>query len=405
MGKKTHRFRVHEARRISHPTHKEIEKYWFTVPAREYPAGISTGANARDPVGLNRRVYRDVKDSLEGQTAPLGIFDLMNKGITILADQVRLVDKDKGVYDVVVDDELGIVDGAHTAKIIEESQNDGEIPVEQHVEVYIRTGLPDKYVAEIAKGLNTGMQVKPQSIYTIGGVFDWLQHEIAGKPFARLISWRESDEGEYDVRDLISVLELFNVVDFPNNEARHPVTAYEKWSVPLEKFAKDFQEHPGRELKNSKYYRLRPLLLGALHLHDRIRHDFRKLHNAQGGQAGKLKIIEEASARRGDFEFPFSNSQPSKYRLTKGALYPIMAAFRNCVDVDNNGEAHWKGGFPAVLEVWDEAGPELVAETMQAIKDHGSNPDVIGKNRGVWSNMHKTLELRMLRRELKKKRA
>jgi hypothetical protein len=42
---------------------------------------------------------------------------------------------------------------------------------------------------------------------------------------------------------------------------------------------------------------------------------------------------------------------------------------------------------------------------MQAIKDHGSNPDAIGKNRGVWSNMHKTLELRMLRRELKKRRA
>jgi hypothetical protein len=120
MGKKTHRFGVFEARRITHPTQRDIEKYWFTVPAREFPAGISTGANARDPVGLNRRIYRDVKESLKGNTAPLGIFDLMNKGITILADQVRLIDKDKGLYDVVIDDELGIVDGAHTAKIIEE---------------------------------------------------------------------------------------------------------------------------------------------------------------------------------------------------------------------------------------------------------------------------------------------
>ena len=405
MGKKTHRFRVHEARRISHPTHKEIEKYWFTVPARDFPAGISTGANARDPVGLNRRVYRDVKESLQGQSSPLGIFDLMNKGITILADDVRMVDKDKGLFDVVIDDELGIVDGAHTAKIIEESQNDDQIPPEQHVEVYIRTALPDKYVSEIAKGLNTGMQVKPQSIYTIGGVFDWLQQEIAGQPFAELISWRESDEGEYDVRDLISVLELFNVFDFPNNEARHPVTAYEKWSEPLETFAKDFQEHPGRKVRESKYHKLRPLLLGALHLHDVIRHDFRQIHNAQGGQAGKLKIIEEASARRGQFDFPFSGSSPSKYRLTKGALYPILAAFRNCVEIDKAGNARWIDGVQSVIDIWQEAGSELVAETMQAVKDHGSNPDVIGKNRGVWSNMHKTLELRMLRRELKKKRA
>lgn len=402
MSKKTHRFRVHEARRISHPTHQEIEKYWFTVPAREFPAGISAGANAREPVGLNRRVYRDVKESLKGNSAPLGIFDLMNKGITILADQVRLVDKEKGLYDVVIDDELGIVDGAHTAKLIEEGQNEDVIPEEQHVEVYIRTGLPPKFVSEIAKGLNTGIQVRPQSIYAIDGVFDWLQKEIAGKPFANLISWSESDDGDYDVRDLIGMLELLNVIDFPNNESRHPVSAYEKWSIPLEKFAQDYKAHTSN-LKASKYYRLRPLLIEALRLHDTIQHDFREVHNDAGGQAGKLKIIEEASARKKEFEFPFAGLPASKYRLTKGALYPIIAAFRNCVELDQNGQARWIDGFDATMGTWKEARKELVAEMIQATKDHGTNPDVIGKSRAVWSTLHKTLELRMLRRELKKR--
>ena len=403
MGKKTHRFVVHDARRTSHPTHSDVEKYWFTVPADRFPIGISAGANAREPVGLNRRVYLDVKESLKGLDAPLGLFDLMNKGVTILADQVKLVDKEKGLYDVVIDDELGIVDGAHTAKIIEECQSEGIIPAEQHVEVYIRTGLATKFVSEIAKGLNTGIQVKSQSIYAISGVFDWLQEEVANKPFANLISWRESDDGEYDVRDLIGVLEMFNIFDFPNNENRHPVAAYEKQSIPLEKFAADFQPLQ-RNRKKSKYFRLRPLLIDALRLHDIIRHDFRKIHNENGGQAGKLKIVEEAGTRRKTFDFPFSGSPPSKYRLTKGGLYPILAAFRNCVEQDRDGFARWVDGFETVIEVWNEAGPELVAETMQAIKDHGSNPNAIGKNRGVWSNMHKTLELRMLRRELKKRR-
>jgi AIPR protein len=402
MGKKTHRFVVHEARRITHHAHSEIEKYWFTIPAGAFPAGISTGANARDPIGLNRRVYRDVMESLKGNTAPVGIFDLMNKGITILADQVRLIDKEKKIYDIVVDDDLGIVDGAHTAKLIEEAQADDEIPDEQHVEVYVRTGLPSKFVAEIAKGLNTGIQVRPQSIYAIGGVFDWLQKEIASKPYSKLISWSESDDGEYDVRDLIGVLELLNVADFPNGESRHPVAAYEKWSIPLEKFAQDYKEHIGAK-KSSKYYQLRPILTDGLRLHDIIRRDFRELHNRNGGQAGKLKIIEEASARRKEFEFPFAGLQPSKYRLTKGALYPILAAFRNCVKLDRNGEASWIGGFESVLSMWKEAGPELVAEMFQATKDHSHNPDVLGKSRAVWSGLHKTLELRMLRRELKKR--
>jgi hypothetical protein len=406
MSKKTHRFRVHEARRISHPVYTEVEKYWFTVPAREFPAGISAGANAREPVGLNRRVYRDVKESLKGLSAPLGIFDLMNKGITILADDVRLVDKEKGLYDVVIDDDLGIVDGAHTAKLIEEGQNEDAIPEEQHVEVYIRKGLPSKFVAEIAKGLNTGIQVKAQSIYSIDGVFDWLKKEIDGQPYAKLISWSESDEGEHDVRDLIGTLEMFNVFDFPNSENRHPVTAYEKWSVPLEKFAQDYKAHQ-KKLDESNYYRLRPLLKEALVLHDVIRREFRDVHNDKGGQAGKLKIVEEASARKKEFNFPFATTlKPSKYRLTKGALYPILASFRNCVEIDKKtGRARWIDGFDSTLATWNEAKNELVGEIFQATKDHGSNPDVIGKSRAVWSALHKTMENRMLRRELTKKRA
>ena len=177
MGKKTHRFAVHQARRITHPSHPEIDKYWFTMPARDFPAGICA-VRMRAILWAKCRVYRDVRESLKGNNAPIGIFDLMNKGITILASEVRLVDKEKNLYDVVVDNDRGIVDGAHTAKILEEGQVEDVIPPEQHVEVYIRTGLPDSFVSEIAKGLNTGIQVKAQSIYAIDGVFESLKKEI-----------------------------------------------------------------------------------------------------------------------------------------------------------------------------------------------------------------------------------
>ena len=181
------------------------------------------------------------------------------------------------------------------------------------------------------------------------------------------------------------------------------MAAYEKWSVPLEKFAQDYKANE-KNVKASKYHRLRPLLTDALFLHDTIRHDFRGVHNDAGGSAGKLNIVEEASARRGEFEFPFAELPTAKYRLTKGALYPMVAAFRNCVELDKNGEARWIDGFAATLEIWKEASEELVSEMIQATKDHGSNADVIGKSRAVWSALHKTLELRMLRRELKKRR-
>lgn len=402
MGKSVHRFRASEARRTTHPVFSAVEKHWFTVAARDLPNGISTAANARDPVGLNRRVYRDVKESLKGNsTAVLGTFDLMNKGITILATSVKLVDKEKGLYEITIDDdEGGIVDGAHTAKIIWESNDDGTTPSEQHVEVYIRTGIDSSIISDIAKGLNTGIQVAAASIFNIDGVFDWLKQEIAGQSYEDLISWKESDDGEYDVRDLIGILEALNVLDFPNDEDRHPIAAYEKWSLPLEKFGADFNTHR-TNLSASKYYRLRKLLRDGLALYDNIRYDFRPMHNASGGSAGLLKIVEEASARRGEFQFPFASLANSKYRLTKGAAYPILGAFRNFVEIDpSTKDARWRGGFGAVLKAWKEMGPDLVAETAKATKEIGRLPDQLGKSRSHWTTMHMKIQNRVLRAAL-----
>ncbi|MDZ4860932.1 MAG: AIPR family protein [Candidatus Hydrogenedentes bacterium] len=403
MATKSYRIRAFEARRTTHPVFPEIEKYWLTVKANDFPSKISTAANARDPVGLNRHVYRDVRESLLGVSSVPGTFDLMNKGITILAHRVRLLDKSNQTYEVTVDDEVGgIVDGAHTARLIEEAQEDGNVPEEQHVEVFIRTGIEGQLRTDIAKGLNTGMQVAVQSIYNIGGVFDWLKVQVSQQPYADQISWKESDDLDYDVRDLIGVLEAMNVFDYPNDAGKHPVAAYEKWSVPLQKFGEDYGEYKEKGGKGSKYYRLRGLLVDSLTLYDLIRHDFLAMHNKAGGNAGLLKIVEKASAKRGTFDFPFAPElDPKEYRLTKGATYPILGAFRNFVEVDpKTGEARWRGGFGAVRRAWEKLGPNLIAEVFSATKEIGRLPDQIGKSRKVWTDCHRELGFRLLQQQV-----
>lgn len=401
MGKSSHKLRAFQSRRISHPIFPNLDKYWLTVRALDFPPGISTSANARDPKRLNRRVYRDVRESLEGKSSTLGTFDLMNKGITVLATEVRLIDKEQQLFELTVDDENGgIVDGAHTARIIEESNEDGATPPEQYVEVYIRTGIDQKLTTDIARGLNTGIQVAPKSIYNLEGVFDWLKEEIANEPYASLFAWKESDVAEYDVRDLIGVLEVFNVFDFPNDSGKHPISAYEKWSIPLEKFEEDYQANRNK-LSGSKYYRLRNLLKTGLELYDHIRHDFREVHNEEGGRAGKLNIVEEAGRRREAFKFPFARLQSSEYRLTKGAAYPILAAFRNYIEVDpTTGEAKWQGGFKKIVKTWKSVAPDLVSETYNATREIGRMPDQLGKSRRHWDNLHTKLQLRLLRAKL-----
>src|SRR4029079_13734735 len=280
------------------------------------------------------------------------------------------------------------------------SQVDPDLPDEQHVEIQVRTGIDDKLITDIAKGLNTGIQVKAHSLANLAGAYEWMKEEIGDEDYFDQIAWREGDDGEYDVRDLICVLEALNVVDFPNNKPNHPIQAYEKWSAPAAKFAKDYSENSGN-VKKSTYYRLRPLLKGALVLFDTVRHDFRQIHNDQGGSAGHLKILEEAPKTK-EFTFPFAKLCPERYRLTKGALYPIFAAFRNAVEI-KNGRAEWIGGFDSVMELWQDAGSELVNETYNATRDIGHLPDQLGKSRGHWANLHKTLELRLLRQQLSRR--
>lgn len=396
MSKTTHVFRVAEARRFKHPVFEKVEKHYFLVRAIDLPHNVRMDANARDPVGLNRQVYRDVRESLLGRDAVLGAFDLMNKGITIIADAIRRIDDE--TYEVTLNDGQGIVDGGHTYQLICEAQDDPDLPPESHVEVQIRTGVRKDLITDISRGLNTGMQVKSHSIANLDGKFDWIKAELKEEKYYDQISWRESDKGEYDVRDMICILEALNVIDFPNESGQHPIHAYEKWSVPAMKYSKDFDD--AKKLTDSKYYRLGSVLKEALHLYDVIRCDFRSQWNQIGGAAGKLKIMEEAASGK-LFQFPFSDSPPAKYRLTKGALYPIFAAFRNKVELDpKTGRARWKGSFSDVLDLWNYAAPELCRTTKAAIEDHGNHPNVIGKNRGHWANNHKTLELMMLRQEL-----
>jgi hypothetical protein len=404
MGASVHLIRAYQMRKITHPVFPNINKYWLTVAAKDLPAGISTAANARDPSGLNRRVYKDVRSSLDGETAEVGTFDLMNKGITILATDVRLINKEEGLLELVIDaDEGGIVDGAHTAKIIWEANADKTTPDDQYVEVYVRTGVESDLISEIARGLNTGIQVAAQSIYNKAGVFDWIKEITSKEQYANKISWSESDNQDYDVRDLIGVLEVLNVFDFPNdvNSGKHPISAYEKWSIPLNKFASDYDENKDH-LKKSKYYRLRNLLKDGLVLYDLIRHDFREMRNDEGGRAGKMKIVEDASIRRGTFDFPFAGIKGGKYRLTKGATFPILAAFRSYVTINSNtGDAEWLGGFKRVKKVWKDVGPSLVDETYQLTRDGIRSPDQVGKNRKHWGTLYMRLQVQLLQEQLR----
>lgn len=387
MSKHVFRFAAPYARRVPDPAFHQshgIERHLLFVSVRSVPVGIPLDPNARVP-NVRRRIYRDIEQSLLDRDTVPGSFHLKHKGITIIADSVTKENED--LYTISLGENHGIVDGGHTYELITKNLENEELPEKQFVKFEILTGVPAEWIVEIAGGLNTSLQVQPASLDNLAGRFDWIKDEIGNEPYFNSIAWRENESGEFDARDIISILTCFNIELFPNdpnNGDSHPVVAYEKKSKALELF----EENP------ESYEQLRPILKEILVLHDTIRLESQRLYNEAGGKYGNLSFVEAKS--RGEYTFPFI-SETGKYRLMNGALYPMLGAFRWQVEKDpKSGKCRWRGGFRNVLRLWQASAPELLRATVQTSVELGRNPNAIGKSRNHWSNLYTRVALRDL---------
>jgi hypothetical protein len=384
MSTNTFLFPAPYARRVPdpifHDTHN-IERHILFVPVRSVPKGLPLDPNASVP-NVRWRIYREVERSLLDIDVEPGTFHLKHRGITVVA---KSVDKtsEKDSYKVTLSKGHGILDGGHTYELIT-SQADEVLPEVQFVKFEVLTNVPNEWIGALAQGLNTSVQAQPMSLDNLAGRFDWIREELEGEPYLDAIAWREDEEGEFDGRDIVSLLTLFNVELFPNADDTQPVIAYEKKSKALELY----------EQNEDSYRRLRPLLRDVLTLHDTIRCDSGKYWNEVGGKFGKFAFVE--TRKRGDFTFPFTG-KTGKHRLMNGALYPMLGAFRWMIDTDSKfDKPKWRRGFRNVLRRWEASAEELIRMTSLANTELGHNPNAIGKSRNHWANLHARVAMRDL---------
>lgn len=392
MSVDTFHFRPVFARRIPDPNFKNTngaERHLFTMPVKLMPTGISLDPNARNP-NIRKRVYKQVEASLLGQDdSPAGTFHLKNNGITIIADSVKQLGDNE--YDVRMKTGLhGIVDGGHTYKLIVMNRENEDLPDDQYVNVEVRVGIPDQWIPDIAGGLNTSVQVQAMSLDHLVGLFEWLKADLKSQLYYDEIAWSENDKGEFDARDIISLMLLFNVELYPNDKDEHPVAGYEKKSLALKAF-EDSQE---------SFMRMRPILKDVLKFHDIVRIEARKLWNQAGGKAGALAFVEHRNSGKYDFKF---TGEKDDYRLVTGALYPMLASFRWYVEQDPlTFKMRWRGGFSAVLKAWRDVGVELMQATVHTSNELGRNPQSIGKSRNHWANLHaRVVKYDLIRQQIK----
>jgi hypothetical protein len=400
MSKQLHIFRPAIARRLPDPVFKTqfgTERHLFVMNVKDLPLNISGDSNART-ANINRQVYKVVEDSLLNRQdgAYPNSFHLKNKGITIIAESVeQLGDKD---YKVTLDVGHGIVDGGHTYTLICDHINEGDLPDNQYVNVEIRTGIQHEWIKDISGGLNTGVQVQLSSLLNLEGQFEELKSELQKYGFDKSIAWQENESGAINVKDLVSIMQLFDIENFANDSSQHPKTSYSSKESVLKKY----KEH------SKTYSRMKGILKDILTLHDIISSSSGKLWNENGGKkggdsgkAGHLVWMEYRNGDKKPFDFPFLTNTTSQHRLMNSALYPILAAFRWYVKISEEDKItmEWKVPFSEIVDTWNTIGIELLRSTGEMCDDLGKNPNALGKSGALWSSLHNMVKAHELQRQ------
>ncbi|MFA4985518.1 MAG: AIPR family protein [Candidatus Brocadiia bacterium] len=354
-----------------------LEHYSIICRAIELPEEIPDTPNPREQ-NTDRMVYKAVRKSLESEEPT---FHLKNKGITLLASRVDMHESESTAT-IHFGDGDGIVDGGHTYEIIKEARNASVCPSNQWVRVDVLVGVPNGLASHIAGGLNTTIQVQKSSLANLENKFDWIKQALKDEPFT--IAYRENEEGHYDIRDIISLLLLFNVKLYPENGQDYPKETYTSKAKCLEKY-----------LGNMETFEwLLPILKDILRLHDHVHMVSRVRYNEEfEGRAGGMKGVFE-QRKRGKFTFVFTN-QESEYRLWDGALYPILGSMRFLVREGSNGQAEWKlGSFDKVLRFYESVAGDMVKITYDASLSLGRNANALGKSENLWKTLFMCVALK-----------
>ncbi len=384
------------ARRFPDPVYSQAKRYVLFLAVTDVPPDIPREPNPREQ-NIDRGIWKDIRLHLLNKEGIANTFHLKNKGITIVADGLEKAGED--VYRLILDDTQGIVDGGHTYQLIQDSLEDirrhneeEEEPIQQFVKIEVLTGLEPNSIVEVAGGLNTAVQVQKMSLHNLDSGFDWIKEELKEKPYFSQLAFRENEKASYDARDIVAIMELFNIKVFPDGEISHPVRAYMSKAAVLDNFI----EHP------EHYKALKPILQDILVLHDTIRMDAMNLYNALGGKrAGNLAFVE--ARKRGKYQFPFlmnsvGEAPEAEKRLSVAALFPMLAAFRSIVHIDDNGTVMWKtGSFDKVLELWKQVGGNLMLATQDTNEDVGRKANAIGRNKNHWRTLYGIVQTAYLR--------
>lgn len=364
----------------------EKAKYVCYAKAKTIPPELKEwmGTNPREQK-MTTNVAKNIIDSLKENKN----FHELNRGVVLSVKKVTYDNKTGKVQIQLEDPEVhGNIDGGHTLRAIFELNKDQLIEEERYVFLEIFTGIDSP--VELASARNTSVQVDLKSIEELKKSFDVLKDVTKGLDFSSRIAYKMNEhynEGvnPIDVREIIALISMFSQTLYPFKNAdgtlseQQPIQCYTGKETTLKRFVKIEKLDRERMLNNMK-----DIIPDIFRIWEYIETNYAELSQKAGKRYTSRKYSkfnEKEIVSKSVF-----GEKKMHYIVPKGMIYPVVGAFRALVKINpETNKYEWVKSIDLMLE---KMSSRLIGIVLDEKSD---NPDVIGKNINLWSNLFKEI--------------
>lgn len=362
---------------------QDLRRYYAVVPVAQIPNDWADWleVNARDSSDKGR-VPKAIRQTLSDKPE---WFAMYNRGLTVVASKIHLDTKTKQLTLAFDDLEYhGVLDGGHTLRAILDGRSDEETQ-EGFCNLEIFTGLENGEIPAVVDARNTSKQVESKSLLNLEGAFEDLKYAI-GKEKSNLIIWKENEEGQLDVRELIGLLTALDPGYI--KEKKQPIVAYNGKAACLKRF-KD---------RNGEYKKLYGIAGDALEMWDAIQFWLPQHYNKIGaapGSAGRFGgLVGVKSNSKKPKELPFINKF-TQYNIPTGYIYPVLSAFRAML-VEAKGKWVWGKGINPIEMIEKGIAAEIFRDSVRESIANHRNPNRTGKDAQAWASAYMAARIKYL---------
>lgn len=381
-------FQAKSFKKMEDPTSKGSEKtkYVCYAQTKSIPLQLNDWmqTNPREQK-MTTNVAKNITESLKENEN----FHELNRGIVMSVEKVNYDNKTGTVQVQLNDPEVhGNIDGGHTLRAIFELNEKQIMDEDRFVFMEIFTGIESP--VELASARNTSVQVDLKSIEELQKSFDTLKLIMKDLKFSNRIAYKmnehyNEDVNPIDVREILALITMFSQTLYPYKNIdgtlndQQPIQCYTGKEATLKRFVNLDKLDRDKMLNNMKN-----IIPDIFRIWEYIETHYSELSNTAGKRYTSRKY-----AKYNDKEVVSKSSFEEKamhYIVPKGMIYPIVGAFRALVKIDPvTNEYIWAKNIDLML---DKMASKLVGIVLDEKAD---NPDVIGKNANLWSNLFKEI--------------